>query len=360
MDRETLVRGCLLGLAVGDAMGHPIDKKSWDEITESYGPNGLLGYDLMDDTADVTSYTQFAAYACNGMLLGACRGHYDRYNRYIAMSLREWAKSQQFRGVAEKTYCWVAQVPQLRRRLCMDTQITDALRRDTLGTPEKPVTFNDGPGMLTVAVAAAILHDPAKQTPQQLSRLATEAVALVTGSKLNQLSGAFIAIAIASILQDPNMPLSRHFAAACQFLQEQFEETPELRILQGLIEQAVTLTRDPEISPLAAMSMLQCRTGASCLAGSIYASLIHPANFDEGMIAAVNHSGYSAATGALTGAFLGAKLGAEALPEFYLESLEAAPYLDELARDLSIGRQTMLVFDDHWDEKYVQGLPSTM
>ena len=75
------------------------------------------------------------------------------------------------------------------------------------------------------------------------------------------------------------------------------------------------------------------------------------------MIAAVNHSGFSAATGALTGAFLGAKLGAEALPEFYLESLEAAPWLDELARDLSRGKQTMLIFDAHWDEKYVQGMP---
>ena len=131
MDREMMVRGCLLGLAVGDAMGHPIDKKNWDEITESYGPNGLLGYDLMDGGADVTSYTQFAAYACNGMLLGACRGHQDRYIRYVAMALREWAKCQQFRGVAEKTYCWVGQVPQMRRRLCMDTRITDAAGLDS-------------------------------------------------------------------------------------------------------------------------------------------------------------------------------------------------------------------------------------
>ena len=357
--RESRVRGCLLGLAVGDAMGHPIDKKSWDEIAESYGPNGLLGYDLMDGGADVTSYTQLAAYACNGMLLGACRGHYDRYNRYVAMSLREWAKSQQFRGVPEKTFCWVAQVPQLRRRLCMDTQITDALRKETLGTPEKPASFNDGPAMLTVAVAAALLYDPAKQTPQQLRRLAMEAVALVSGNKLNMLSGAFIATAVASILHAPEIPLSRHFAAACDALQQEFGDLPETHLAVSKLQYAMELTRDPELTPLAAMTLMDCRTGIACLAGSVYASLIHPANFDEGMIVSVNHSGYSAATGALTGAFLGAKLGAEALPEFYLESLEAAPHLEELAKDLVLGRQTMLVFDDHWDEKYVQGLPST-
>lgn len=356
--RESRVRGCLLGLAVGDAMGHPIDKKSWDEIAEAYGPNGLLGYDLMDGGADVTSYTQFAAYACNGMLLGACRGHHDRYTRYIAMSLREWAKGQQYRGVPEKTYCWVAQVPELRRRLCMDTRITDALRRETLGTPEKPVFLNDGPGMLTVAVAAALLYDPAKQTPRQLRRLALEAVALVSGDKLNMLSGAFIATAVASILQEPAVPLSRHYSAACEALQEEYADLPETKLVVSKLQYAMELTRDPELTPLAAITLLDCRTGVACLAGSVYASMIHPANFDEGMIVSVNHSGFSAATGALTGAFLGAKLGAEALPEFYLESLDAAPHLDELARDLVLGRQTMLVFDDHWDEKYVQGLPS--
>lgn len=361
MNRESLVRGCLLGLAVGDAMGHPIDKKSWNEIAECYGPNGLLGYDLMDGGADVTSYTQLAAYTCNAMLLGACRGHQDRYIQYIARGLREWGKGQQYRNITEKTLCWVAQVPQLRRRLCMDPQLTDALRKETLGTPEKPVTYNDGPAMLTIAVATALLYDSAKQTPRQLRRLAMEAVALMTGDRLAFLSGAFIATAIASILQEPTVPLARHYSAACKAVWEQFgEDLPETKIFVNRIQYAMELTKDPELTPLAAITLLDCRTAVQCLAGSVYASMIHQANFDEGMIAAVNHSGFSAATGALTGAFLGAKLGAEALPEFYLESLDAAPALDELAKDLVLGRQTMLIFDDHWDQKYVQGLPSTM
>ena len=357
-ERERSVLGCLLGLAVGDAMGHPIDKKSWDEISEAYGPNGLLGYDLMDGSADVTSYTQFAAYACNGMLLGMVRGHYDRYLRYIILSLREWSKSQQFRGTPEKTFCWLPQIPELRRRLCMDTRINDALSREVLGTPEKPIFRSDTPGLLTVAVAVGILFDPAKQTPEAMRRLAIEAISLTHGDKLTFLSGAFIATAIATLLHAPDVPLAKHFSGACDRLETQFLNTfPEVEELTGMIRYAMELTKDPELSPLAVMTMLGCQTGAQCTAGAVYASLIHPANFDEGMIAAVNHSGYSAATGALTGAFLGAKLGADALPEFYLESLEAAPYLQELAQDLVQGRQTMLIFDDTWDHKYVQGLP---
>ena len=76
------------------------------------------------------------------------------------------------------------------------------------------------------------------------------------------------------------------------------------------------------------------------------------------MILAVNHSGSSAAVGALVGAILGAKLGAEALPEFYLESLEPTEYLLELADDLDQGCPMVAgsnLFDDDWDRKYLHG-----
>ena len=72
--QRTSYRGCLLGLAVGDAMGYTVDNRSWQEIREDYGPNGLLGYDLVNGYADVTSYTQIAAFTCNGLLFGLTRG----------------------------------------------------------------------------------------------------------------------------------------------------------------------------------------------------------------------------------------------------------------------------------------------
>ena len=106
------------------------------------------------------------------------------------------------------------------------------------------------------------------------------------------------------------------------------------------------------------MTLLGCTTAAECVAGAVYASTIHTANFDEAMIVSVNHSGRSAAVGAITGAILGAKLGVEALPEFYLESLEPAQVLSELAGDICEARQVMNIFDDSWDQKYVQGLPA--
>ena len=34
--KQSQYRGCLLGLAVGDAMGYTVDNRSWQEIREDY------------------------------------------------------------------------------------------------------------------------------------------------------------------------------------------------------------------------------------------------------------------------------------------------------------------------------------
>lgn len=360
MDQKVdLYRGCLLGLAVGDAMGYPVDKKTWDEICLDYGPNGLLGYDLVNGSADITSYTQLTAFVCNGLLLAAVRGNPEYYSRYMALSLREWVKSQQFRTNPEKTFCWVAQVPGLRRRHCMDTRMLDALSRETLGTPERPVFRSPFPGSVTAAIGVGLCCETARMTPDQLGRLGAEAVAFTHGDPEAFLSGAFLAVSIANILQEPNMPLIKQFTQAAETMQAQFGEAyPQADELAAKVNKAITLTKDPELTPLAAMTLLGCTTAAECMAGAVYASVIHAANFDEAMIVSVNHSGRSAAVGAITGAILGARLGVDALPEFYLESLEPAEFLSELAQDICEARQVMNIFDDSWDQKYVQGMPA--
>lgn len=360
MDQKVAAyQGCLLGLAVGDAMGYTVDKKTWDEICQDYGPNGLLGYDLVNGCADVTSYTQIPAFLCNALLLGAIRGNPELYQKYLTLGMREWSKSQQFRSGTEKTFCWLAQVPQMRRRHCMDTRMLDALSRETLGTPEKPVFYSVFPGALTAAIAVGLCHETARLETAQIFHLGASAVAYTHGEPEAFLSGAFLAGAIAQLLQQPQQQPALLYEQVCLELEQRYSEKwPQVSDVTALVRRAVALTRDPELTPLAAMTLLGCSTAAECLAGAIYASIIHMANFDEAMIVSVNHSGRSAAVGAIAGALLGVRLGVEALPEFYLESLEAAPVLQELATDLTQARQVMNLFDDSWDQKYVQGMPS--
>ena len=358
-EKENAFSGCLLGLAVGDAMGYPVDKKTWDEIEQMYGPNGLLGYDLANGNAEITSYTQLASFVCNSLLLGAIRQNPEKYGRYILLGLREWVKSQQPRVNPEKTFCWVAQVPDMRRRLCMDTRMLDALSREVLGTPEKPVFRSVFPGALTTAAAVGLSGLSCKMTKQTVARLGMEAVAVTHGEPEAFLSGAFVALAVDGVLRTPEMPLPELYEQLCVELEEAYGQTyEETASLTEGVRRALVLTRDAELSPLAAMTLLGCTTAAECVAGMVYASTIHPANFDEAMIVSVNHSGRSSCVAALTGAVMGARLGREALPEFYLESLESVWVLEELARDMTQVRQVTKIFNDSWDLKYTQGIPA--
>lgn len=364
MDKQSKFRGCLLGLAAGDAMGYTVDTKTLDEICRDYGPAGLLGYDLVNGYADISSHTQLAAFVCNGLLAGLTRGqlqgHMAPFVRYISAAAKEWAHCQQTRKPPEKSCCWVAQLPELRRRNCMDTRMVETLLRDKLGTPEEPENSFSSPGALCAAIPIGLFFEPERMDPHEVGRLGAEAVALTHGDPTAFLTGAAIAYMIAGIIQDDS-PLEQQFLQAAEVVESQFgREYPQAVQLHALIRQAVSLAADPEISHTDAITRLSCRSCPEILAGAVYASLSCGDDFDSAMITAVNHSGRSSAVGSVTGAILGAKLGEAALPEFYLECLEPAQVLRELADDLAQGcpmERASTLFDDDWDHKYVQGQP---
>ena len=358
VEKLSRYQGCLLGLGVGDAMGSPIDKKSWEEICQDYGPNGLMGYDLVNGCAEITSYTQLAAYTSNGLLLGMSRYQPENYGKFIYAALKEWAKCQQIRTPPEKTLCWVSRVAPMRRRLCMDTRMLDTLSRDVKGTMENPVNAAYHPGALTCGAVIGLFFDAGRMEPRQVGALGAETVALTSGDPETFLSGAVLAYSVAGIVQDGDLPLKTHFTNAVAAVRAQFGgRFPQIEKIAALVDKAITLTSDAELTPLVAMTLLECTTAAECLAGAMYTAMIHADNFDEGMITAVNHSGRSGAVGAVTGAILGARLGQETLPEFYLESLEPLHLLLELANDLVVGCPMEIgssLFDDDWDRKYLR------
>ena len=363
-DKTSIYRGCLLGLAVGDAMGYTVAGSTWEQIRRDYGPNGLLGYDLVNGYAEVSSHTQLAAFACNGLLLGLTRGQMQGkmapFVRYVGLAAREWAQTQRYRsGPPARTFCWIARVRELCTRRCMDTLMLDTLTRERTGSLEEPGNRFHSPGMLLAAVSVGLFADLGRIQPEEADRLGAEVVALTHGSPLAFLTGGVVANLIRRLVREPGMTVDEAIQLALEGIQEQFgREYPQTQELWSLINMARTLARTEEISPPEAMEQLGCRTCAEVLAGAVYACLVSGEDFDTAMITAVNHSGCSAAVGALAGAILGTKLGREALPEFYLECLEPAPILSELADDLAQGCPMDLgsaMFDDDWDRKYVHG-----
>lgn len=357
---QNKVRGCLLGLAVGDAMGHTVDQKTLDEIREDYGPNGLLGYDLVNGYADVTSYTQLAAFSANGLLIALTRGRLQGKMaplvRYIAMAVREWSRSQHF-CTPERNFCWLSTVPEMKRRYCMDTRMLDALSRDTLGTPEEPHYRSDHPGALTEVIPVALLAEDFGLCQEELDLLGAEAVALTHGEPEAFLTGAVLVHLLCGILHGDQLPGTELILQTVDAVQMQFGRAySQTTKIWELLQLAISLVQSPEVSSVEAMQTLGCRTAPEVLAGALYAVLTCGGDFDTAMITAVNHSGRSAGVGAITGCILGTVMGDRTLPDFYLECLEPTETLMELADDLTVGCPLVAgsnLFDDDWDRKYL-------
>ena len=360
-------RGCLLGLAVGDAMGYTVDSRSLAEIREDYGPNGLLGYDLVNGYAEITSYTQLAAFACNGLLLGITRGQMTGkmapYVKYVGLALREWAASQRAWDRPERTFCYLVTQPEICRRHCMDTRMLEALSRDPkrcpLGTPDEPKNRFAGPGSLTTAVSVGLFFDPERMKRGEIDFLGAEAVALTHGSPLAFLTGAALAHLTSRVARSPNASLRLAVKDTLDAMRVRFGPSySQTYELCNLVSQAVQLSENNALAPTTVMERLRCENAAEVLAGAVYAVLSGGVDFDRSMIIAVNHSGRSAAVGAIAGALLGARLGEEALPSFYIDCLEPGDILRELADDLSHGCPMDMhsrLFDLDWDRKYLHG-----
>ena len=357
-------RGCLLGLAVGDAMGYTVDRKSLAEIQEDYGPNGLLGYDLLNGYADVSSYTQLAAFTCNGLLLGLTQGRLSGkmkpFVRYIGLSHREWAASQRVWGRPDKTFCWLLQRREICRRNCMDTMMVENILRGRIGTMEEPVNHLSDPYAITAAAAVGMFFDPENMDQAEFDRLGAETVALTQGNPMAFLPGAVVTHLVSAVLADREKPLEELVEDALNALNNQFAREYESQVSQicALVRQAMALAEDPALTPMEAMERLKCENGAQVLAGAVYAMLVGREDFDAAMITAVNHSGRSSAVGAVTGAVLGARMGQDALPNFYLDCLEPADILADLADDLFQGcplEKGDIFYDDDWERKYLRG-----
>ena len=356
--KNSFYRGCLLGMAIGDALGYKVDDKSWREIQDTYGPNGLLGYDLQDsEFAQISSYTQIGAFLCNAYLIAISRGKTD-YVRFAKVALKDWTRSQHFFRDPEESYCWIAKLPRFRQHRCRDARMLSMLRLDQFGTIDAPKNDNTAPGAITAAVATAMYYNEKRLTPHQVGTLTAELIALTHGNPETFLSGVVLAYALTGILQEPGIPLQNQFLMAIDAMDSQFRSRFfQAEELAMQLRRTIALVKSGTVTPQEGMEQLECMDAAQCLSGAIFACLSYPNDFDSAIVTAVNHSGFSAATGAMTGAILGAKLSDAALPDFYLESLECADVLEVLADDIVGAAPTMSVFDDSWDHKYVQGLP---
>ncbi len=67
-------KGCLIGGAVGDALGYAVEFLPASEIFKKYGENGITEYELHNGVAEISDDTQMTLFTATGLLVGTTRG----------------------------------------------------------------------------------------------------------------------------------------------------------------------------------------------------------------------------------------------------------------------------------------------
>lgn len=333
--RRSGYTGCLLGLAVGDGLGHGPERE-----------NGFL---------PLSAHTQMAAYACNGLLLGVTRGQLSGTMappvRYVALALEEWARRQIW-DREEPVRCWISRSPRLDFRRCEEPGILDVLTEGRAGTMEDHSSSHVGPGALMTGAAAALFFDPERLSRKEIHRLGAEAAALTHGDPAAFLSSAAMAHILSRILFDGEEDMTLLTWEAGQMLRSRFgREYHQARRVREKLKEARNLARSRRIGREEALKRLGCERAEEVLASSMYCAMTDR-DLPETMELAARCMGRGAAA---AGAVLGARHGEEAIPEQWLEELECRSILSELASDMFRGcpmTKGDKVFDIEWDEKY--------
>ncbi len=68
------IKGCLVGGAVGDALGYAVEFSTLSEIIRKFGESGIKRYELDGGLARISDDTQMALFTANALLFGETRG----------------------------------------------------------------------------------------------------------------------------------------------------------------------------------------------------------------------------------------------------------------------------------------------
>ncbi len=357
------IRGGLLGAAAGDALGYCVQELSLEEIHERFGPEGIRGYDTENGYALVSTNTQLALFTANGLLhgqtRGALRGIMGPQIGYLRLAYQDWMKTQTYGGrrAPGKFVSWLCGIDDMYARRTPDKTTMLAFSTEKLGTMEDPINRMKAAAALPRTITAGLFLNQEGKA-QDAARLGAEAAAMTHGDPLGFLPSAYLGELINRLLAHRAGSFRSVLHDTIASIQEQFgREYPKVREIGALLTRAEALAGDDDISPEEVMVELDPRDAHRVLAAACYTCLKFPGDYERALVAAVNHSGDSAATGAVAGALMGTAVGTEGIPEFYLDPLELREVLEEMADDLFQGCPMCKgnrLFDDRWNDKYVQ------
>ena len=343
------IRGSLLGGAIGDALGYPVEFiYSYEGILSRYGERGITRLDTkqysregeQNNKAVVSDDTQMTLFTANGLLNAPKLGIEPKYA--ICRAYLEWLETQSGnrKGKAE---CWIRDLPELNQRRAPGTTCISALQEIRRGI--EPINNSKGcGGVMRVAPVALYAVCGNRMSITDADRLAGDAAEITHQHPLGFISAALMVHVIYRLAQDEHPTrsvLKNYITEGVEVMRELYgSHYNDVERMAELSERAIFLSSNADSDLENIKCLGEGWVGEEALAIGLYCTLKYLDNFEEAMIASVNHGGDSDSTGAVTGNILGAAIGYEAIPKFYKEDVELHDVLLHMADDLCLGEVT--------------------
>lgn len=337
-------RGCMVGGAIGDALGMPVEFLRADAIIRKYGPGGIRdlevspsGKALITDDTQMTLFTAEGILRANNRALsrGICHFPSIVHGAYL-----RWLMTQGYPKFEDKWWTyngWLLSVPELHFRRGPGNTCLSALSSGELGTISSPINNSKGCGGVMRAAPAGLFYPP-----EAAFMMASEFAAITHGHPSGYLSAGALAYMIAAIIEGQDLRRAAKGAIAELGKHDGHGECVEC------LQKALDFSRTKQTDLEAIRQIGEGWVGEEALGIAVYCALKHPDDFVGAVVAAVNHDGDSDSTGAITGNILGAYLGLSRIPPAWVDVIELRDVLIQVADDLLVGYRD----DEEWGKKY--------
>ena len=347
------IRGSLIGGAIGDALGYPVEFiYSFEGIQARYGERGITRLDTkqhwLDETEQVgkavlSDDTQMTLFTANGLLNAKRKGILLKYG--ICRAYIEWYLTQVGRWSNKYKDCWIARVPELNKRRAPGNTCMSTL--NAIYSGREPMNNSKGcGGVMRVAPIPLYALAEGRMTITDSDRLAGDAAEITHQHPLGYIPAALVAHIIYRLAENES-PSRNDFECyiheGVEAIKALFPQYPyDANYMGELASKAIELADNNKSDVENVESIGGGWTGEEALAIALYCAVRHFDSFENALIAAVNHAGDSDSTGAVTGNILGAAIGYEAIPQFYKDDLEMHDLILHMADDLYRGEVTKM------------------
>lgn len=319
------VLGCLLGGAVGDALGAPVEFLSWSSIRRQFGEAGIRNFvPAYGQLGAITDDTQMMLFTAEGLLRAHMRGVSKGICHpplVIHHALLRWLLTQGERTMVEVGRDgWLFEERRLWSRRAPGNTCLAALRASRSFGEQANNDSKGCGGVMRVAPCAFF--------PDAFDN-AAESAHTTHGHPTGYQAAGLFADILARIWSE-----GITLAAATRASLEAHVDKPGMEETRSIIEQVLALHESAEQpTPTAIEQLGGGWIAEEALAIGLWCALAAD-SLEDGVIAAVNHSGDSDSTGLIAGHILGMIHGLDAIPQRWLEQLELRGVVEQVARDI--------------------------